>query len=1058
MATTAELQAAETLVANAQAELKRLQDAESATYKEQRQISSQLRDIAAKLQDPNVSAAEKDALEARGVALESQYNQLEQQGRTLNNQVQQQQSEVRSAEINLRELQQQAVATESAGQTTVEAQKANTEGADTQRPDPAAQVASADGTVGPASTSTATTAEPSDSGRVTTGTDGRLRTYQDVQSSPSSTPEEPSSADDSANVYIVGAPNANVGYTTGDDAGGLNVVARYIESMYSSALNVTPRDNPLDKFPSYTYNLSVYMMTPQQYNAMLSAPKPSVAGLLLLMNSGGVPTSERNQYFPLDYYMDTLQIKTYVSGKGAMGAHTATELSFRITEPNGLTFIHNLVKATTALALGENRIENSFLNQHYLMAIRFQAMDANGALVNAPSLGGTSSNPGIIEKFIPFRITGIRTKVASRVAEYEISAVCPQNQVATGQQRGTIPYNIELQSMTLKDRMVELCTALNKFQVDLTKPQAGETESIFEYADEYDIKLLPPLDDPSVTVIPPGEISRPATGMNPDPKTAPPNQTLNPATQTTKTTVKPMSASAGLSIVQFIDQAVRTSGYIYQQQNKFFDPKTKKIVTQNGSGKYLAWYRITTEARPMADKWDRKRRDYAYKVTYQVAPYLVTDSLSEYFPVSPKWPAPKIYYYWFTGQNTQILDYTQELNNLYYLVVTSAQRSVHLDSLLRDETAKGFQATSGQSSQGSDGKVNEPGANAADRFYSPADLARIKMTIVGDPDWIAQGDVWGKITPVIPDATLPDGTINFASREPLFEVVYNTPADYDLNQGIIKPPAPGASPDDPLPRREIISNRYLAYWVVNNFDKGKFTQELNGTLVFPHQSRVTQQNAAGQSGTGTPMSTTPMNQRTLEAASAAGYGGERKPTSALQSTPGVDFSGSEFGAYVGDGTTGGEVNYQSTGGVNPINDTAGTTSSDPPPTVAPQPEPAPPTSNGQDVSIPQTTPQPSPSTGYVTSVPDGVTRDPNSGAYSYEGQNIVAGTNDALSAQVTAIRTGNQITYQDYDRNSGWVTKTYDPQTKTYNIIGDAPNPYGNQATSASSQTMAKDY
>ena len=101
--------------------------------------------------------------------------------------------------------------------------------------------------------------------------------------------------------------------------------------------------------------------------------------------------------------------------------------------------------------------------------------------------------------------------------------------------------------------------------------------------------------------------------------------------------------------------------------------------------------------------------------------------------------------------------------------------------------------------------------------------------------------------------------------------------------------------------------------------------------------------------------------------------------------------------------------------------------------------------------------------GYVTQIPPGVTQDPNSGAWIYRdaaGQEVMfsASTNEALAARVKAYDTGENVRYVDYDRNSGWVYETFDPNTQTRNIVGPAPNPYEQSAgTAAPSQNMARE-
>jgi hypothetical protein len=588
------------------------------------------------------------------------------------------------------------------------------------------------------------------------------------------------------------------------------------------------------------------MISPSQYQNLITTKKKNVAGFSLILQSGGagsgVPQDPqevqqtadgnapvpggRNPNFPLDYYIDDLQIKTLVNGKGTLAAHGATELTFRVLEPNGITFLQNLIKATKEMASNTGDNVNAYLSQMYLMVIRFYGYDDMGMPVTPEQEVGAlqSDKTAISEKFIPFLLRGLTFRIAGKLTEYNCSAVAPQNLIGTGQQRGVIPYNFQITSTTLKQLLtVDLAEALNGYQAQQIK------EGIFLYPDKYSFKLLAPLDLDTLKIAPPGDTNFASTAMSPRPTDDP--KSLNGKTQSVKADTKTNSAFGGMSIVQFLDQMVRTSDYIYQQQIFIRNPKTQKLERQAGGGKLMAWYRISVEALPR--EWDPKRGDYAYDITYQIAPYLVTDTLSEYFPRSPRWTAPKEYKYWFTGENNSILDYTQEFNALYYYVVNTEQARVS-KSVLKNISKKGYQPASGQSSQGMRGKVNEPGANAADYLYNPGDLAKVKFTIIGDPDWIQQGDVWSGISgeKFDPNIKMPDGTINYESRETLFDIVFNTPADYDLPTGLIGPGpvAPGE------PKMEELRTRYKAVWLNNNFSRGKFTQEIQGTLILPNVS------------------------------------------------------------------------------------------------------------------------------------------------------------------------------------------------------------------------------
>ena len=73
--------------------------------------------------------------------------------------------------------------------------------------------------------------------------------------------------------------------------------------------------------------------------------KVNTVGWQLLMQSGGIPAGNRNQFFPVDYYMDDLEIDSVVPLHGTNMINSATELKWKVTEPNGITLIEQLYKA-----------------------------------------------------------------------------------------------------------------------------------------------------------------------------------------------------------------------------------------------------------------------------------------------------------------------------------------------------------------------------------------------------------------------------------------------------------------------------------------------------------------------------------------------------------------------------------------------------------------------------------------------------------------------------------------------------------------------------------------
>ena len=810
--------------------------------------------------------------------------------------------------------------TDSAGAQVINDQTAQANTANTQRPEQPPAVQTPGGRVTPAlATTTPTNVTRTLTSSEDSGTNAAERKITNTQSTPPNTAQpsvDPVDARGSATGLVQGG-GIKPGGTPGIGAGGddkATAIRNRLTQIYSGKnLQITPQPNALDKYSSYTYTISIYIMKPDDYRRIIKNKKVSIPGSNLLIQSGGmpytsatptpsssgVPTSAtnidnnaaktasagRNQFFPLDFYIDNVKMTGLQPGKGTNSSHNITQLSFKIIEPNGISLLDNLYQACEQY-VGKKQ---NYASQNYLMIIRFFGYDEKGMLVKAFNGNTLTDSRATIEKYIPFQFTGIKFKVANNLTEYNCECVCPQNNVSSGQMRGVIPYNIEIQASTLKElfngpgskagtqptaargaaplppdgREITssevddfggstvptppaapqkgdaapkplvtngLVTALNKFQQE----QKGKSQS---EADVYDIVFLDPI-IASASTKPPDDFNLKVTGSVP-PATA--NQQLNPATNSVQTNTQTKPAVAGTSIIQFIDQAVRNSSYIYKQQTKIpkTNPQTGKLedIPNGTPAQVVGWYRIGLQAEPL--KYDEKRKDYAYKITYSIAPYLVNDLKSNYFPQTKFRGTHKKYNYWFTGENNSVLSFEQDFNYLYYIVMNSNTPPKGVNDLdYREEPKRAFQTASNENSQGQEGKTNEPAANAADLLYSPADLARARISIIGDPAWIAQGETWAGISGQNLQAGpfFPDGTINTEIEEPLFEIAWNKPVDYSLTTGLMNPNQrkAGANAVETLGPGPSQSYVYRAVSVTSNFSQGKFTQDLEGVIVlFP---------------------------------------------------------------------------------------------------------------------------------------------------------------------------------------------------------------------------------
>ena len=399
-----------------------------------------------------------------------------------------------------------------------------------------------------------------------------------------------------------------------------------------------------------------------------------------------------------------------------------------------------------------------------------------------------------------------------------------------------------------QDIFAGLCESLNQNQQELIKLKQREI------ADIYDIRFDPPAMGQS-TIKRPGDQN---LGQAPMQNNATAKK-LDSKENKVNTNAMTWTVKAGSQIVQVIDQVLRNSSYITDQQivqiSPVADPITgvQKQTPSPGTGTgTTAWYKITVSVQQLG--YDTIIRDHAYRMTFIVTPYAIAQMASQYFPDSRYRGVHKSYQYWFTGNNTQILQYEQKYSNAYRLTLSGigADLQKETSSNFRDQWRKIYMATSENHAQGAKNYTNEPGDNAASFLYDPMSLANVKLRIVGDPAWMQQGEVGlGQLARNFNFSPfLPDGSINYDSQAIMFDISFNQPTDYDFNTGVVNVNAHNSSSG--LPQEHYT---YTATRCKSIFSKGRFEQELEGKLLIEYNQSPTTNNGRSVATTTNPSAT-----------------------------------------------------------------------------------------------------------------------------------------------------------------------------------------------------------
>lgn len=650
-------------------------------------------------------------------------------------------------------------------------------------------------------------------------------------------------------------------------------------NKYSDS-SVTAQANVLDKFSSFTYGISLYMITSEDYGTFLNTK--SVDGIpssRLLIQSGGIPAANRNEHFKLDYFIQSLSMTTVAPMRGGDSATTNMKFHMTVTEPYGITLPINLARASYDLFGDTSYPQHTGMDQHYLLVIRFYGYDEDGNMAKGGKQISSSGTDSIVTKVFPVIIQNFKYRVANKMVEYEFDMM-PNKLEAVDSKRSTIPFDFETTAHTVREVLIgsggsgptakggdgratggaQTAPKSNASSGTSKRPSLMETlnaqqaklvsEGMYEVADKYVIKILDDAISSAKITIKGGDLKM--SDMDPNAKQ---DKKLDPDKQSTNNTVRQITFQNGVQIQSVIEQVLKSSSYITDQSKIHINENTGEKVKNQSQGKETAWWTISTQSKPLT--WDKKRHMYAYEFTYVIAPYKVQALQTPYFdnPAAKKkpdeLPVVKRYDYWFTGLNSEVLEFELKMDNTYVRYMSNVQADTYTDGQgITDRTKVIFSPTSGQSSQGAEGKPNEIGASAADYLYDTTNASDINMTILGDPAWITQDD-----DSILDEAALEsgatflrDGTISLHAGDILYEILVGTPQDYNLETGLMNPndkallyPELGGGPG--MGAQSFIC---VPIEIKSEFNRGKFTQQLKGRIFQYEPDQTTK--AAGREG------------------------------------------------------------------------------------------------------------------------------------------------------------------------------------------------------------------
>jgi len=582
--------------------------------------------------------------------------------------------------------------------------------------------------------------------------------------------------------------------------------------------------NPLGEFASYTYQISLYMITPDAYDLFVqsgrkninifntnaasgppsggggqSSPQqsnaPSGGGAFLVAQSGGINNTneKRAAGFNYDYYIDNLVIQSQTSGKASQSSTNISEITFTITEPYGFSFISNLKRASLAINQYSENLANPPENptkQFFILGIRFYGYDQSGALVkpsysfNGSPLDPNSTDGSLFNHYYDISINNVAFKIDGKTTTYHITAAQIAPKTSFGVKYGLLKTGKTFVGSTVDDILQGFVTALNdeqkaihandptykpsKYSITYSTPEAKSYigDSLIVSKADLDKARFPGSTATNT------QSSTPAKELNSQPNN----------------TQRNVIFGNSLPILQCIDSTIIQSKYLEDALSVIYDStleadpdkKSLKKIT-SADNRPVSWY--TVSAGVSNPRWDDKQKEWAFDITYTINKYDTPVVTSTYVNAASKYYGPhKKYDYWYTGLNNEIISYEQNLDNTFFNVVLADSN----DSVSTSGDTYRYNTPSGNQSYASGpadavGKKGS-GPSAQNSFvtslYDPGSFASATMTILGDPDYLIETSS-SSIDNAYSQFYGPDGyTINANGGQVFIEIDFKEGVDY----------------------------------------------------------------------------------------------------------------------------------------------------------------------------------------------------------------------------------------------------------------------------------------
>jgi hypothetical protein len=624
--------------------------------------------------------------------------------------------------------------------------------------------------------------------------------------------------------------------------------------------NTNSIPNPLHDYASYTYSWSLWWLDVADYNKLMKASTiddamsftPSSASFVVAEDGGVYPDQRQPGTRGLNYHIQEVNFSTTVGLNSTSRSSNMINGSMTIIEPYGITLIDTLIAASFD---GTKYV--NYTDQPFMLQLNFKGYDDAGNEI-------PESKRTVLNKRFPIRLLTMKLSVSKTGAEYRLTFV-PYGHLNYTPEYANTPKNFNIVAETVEEFFNGPNGLVQQYHdyysTEIRQGRANFADAV-KFVFDPEIGSSKIVDDKSV-----------------------PLSHANPKVNAIDLKKATFAIPRGTPIVDIITKVMSHSDYLITLQLKLNSQKEKKQTDIFNAFKTVTSVRLAGVmfSGEIADgvfdvRRNKRPRIMSFKI-HQYPYWNVTHPKLNFFSDSIPYTAKK-YNYWYTGKNTDIIDFKIDFDSTFHNSIiaftntiaaesstenTEIDRKENYDSVttnpyliqlnpavfvatapslglipvvgpLRFNAIVGDQniTTGFNTATRPEAQV---AANVIDSIYTSlnGDMIQLPMTIVGDPTLIKQDD-WL----YIPDPTVDDdynkwgetGQAEFVQKyghvrmdvgEVIVTVTINSPIDLDTdiegeNQGVAFP-QPRYSPS-------LFSGQYGITLIENKFYGGVFEQVL----------------------------------------------------------------------------------------------------------------------------------------------------------------------------------------------------------------------------------------